>query len=319
MLVAANAGHCTLPGADHGCKGLQVEESFLAKEYTLLVNKYLNAAGVNTVFIQEDSLSAICAMANDSDADLFYSLHFNGAEHKATGTETMYCKGSTNGKIFAECVQKQLVDTLGLPDRGCKTDSLYVTRNTNMTAILIEVGFLENNPEEEQFLIDHKDDACRAIARGITDAINAIYGQASDVPATKSTPTASAPTGSLKPGMVSKYFAANEVCCHCCGRQGATQELLQFLDDLREALGRPLYVTSVYRCPAHNAEVGGVPNSQHTQGTAADTYVDGLTIDELADMGVRLGADGVGRYYSQGFVHFDVRDGRSGSDIEWTG
>ena len=62
MLVAANAGHCTLPGTDHGCKGLQVEESFLAKEYTLLVNKYLNAAGVNTVFIQEDSLSAICAI-----------------------------------------------------------------------------------------------------------------------------------------------------------------------------------------------------------------------------------------------------------------
>lgn len=318
MLVAANAGHCTLPDTDHGCSGVQIEESFLAKEYTTLINKYLNAAGVDTVFIQEDSLSAICAIANDSNADLFYSLHFNSAGTKASGTETLYCKGSTNGKIFAECVQKQLVDTLGLPDRGCKTPSIYVTRNTNMTAILIEVGFLGNNPEEEQILINRKDDACRAIARGVTDAINKIYGQASDVPEEASHPPTKASSGN-KPGMVSKYFAANEVCCHCCGRQGAVPELLQFLDDLREAIGRPLYVTSVYRCPVHNEEVGGVPNSQHTQGTAADTYCDGLSVDQLADIGVRLGADGVGRYYSQGFVHFDVRAGRAGKDIEWVG
>ena len=316
MLIAMNAGHC--PGKDPGRVGKTITEAELTRDYVQLINKYLNAAGVDTIFIQEDSLSAICAIANDNDADLFLSLHFNGATSpSATGTETFYCKGSKYGQIFAECVQNQLTSTLQLPDRGIKTDSLYVTRNTNMVAILTEVGFL-SNPTEEKFLIARKDDACRAIARGVTDAINKIYGEASDVQPTKSTPSQSQPT-QLKPGMVSKYFAANEVCCHHCGKQGATPELLQFLDDLREAIGRPLYVTSVYRCPVHNAEVGGVPNSQHTKGTAADTYCDGLTVDELADIGIRLGADGIGRYYGQQFVHFDVRNGRNYSQIEWTG
>lgn len=317
MLIAGNAGH--YPGKDPGCLGSRITEAELTKDYVTVINKYLNMAGVDTVFIQEDSLSLICAIANDNDADLFYSVHFNAANSKASGTETFYCNGSKNGKIFAECVQKQLIDTLGLIDRGVKTDGKYVTRNTNMTAILVEVGFLDN-PSDEQVLLSRKDEACRAIARGITDAINAIYGAASDIPKpVNKSNTQPKSSGGLKPGMVSKYFAANEVCCHCCGRQGATPELLQFLDDLREAIGRPLYVTSVYRCPTHNAEVGGVPNSQHTQGTAADTYCDGLSIDELADIGVRLGADGVGRYYGQQFVHFDVRNGRRGSDIEWVG
>lgn len=44
----------------------------------------------------------------------------------------------------------------------------------------------------------------------------------------------------------------------------------QVLDPLREAWGRPLRVTSGYRCPELNQAVGGVPHSQHTMGEAAD-------------------------------------------------
>lgn len=42
------------------------------------------------------------------------------------------------------------------------------------------------------------------------------------------------------------------------------------LDPLREAWGRPLVVTSGYRCPELNKAVGGSASSHHMRGMAAD-------------------------------------------------
>ena len=42
------------------------------------------------------------------------------------------------------------------------------------------------------------------------------------------------------------------------------------LDPLREALGRPVVITSGYRCADLNRDVGGSPTSQHLLGLAAD-------------------------------------------------
>lgn len=42
------------------------------------------------------------------------------------------------------------------------------------------------------------------------------------------------------------------------------------LDPLREKIGEPIIVTSGYRCPRLNKAVGGVSNSQHITGQAAD-------------------------------------------------
>lgn len=42
------------------------------------------------------------------------------------------------------------------------------------------------------------------------------------------------------------------------------------LEPVREKLGRQIVVNSGYRCPKHNLAVGGVVNSQHMKGEAAD-------------------------------------------------
>jgi uncharacterized protein YcbK (DUF882 family) len=44
------------------------------------------------------------------------------------------------------------------------------------------------------------------------------------------------------------------------------------LDPLREAYGKPIIVSSGYRCPKLNKAVGGVPTSQHMLGQAADIH-----------------------------------------------
>lgn len=56
------------------------------------------------------------------------------------------------------------------------------------------------------------------------------------------------------------------------------------LDPLREAYGKPIVVNSGYRSPALNKAVGGVPDSQHLTGMAADLRGEKNTKAELAEM-----------------------------------
>lgn len=47
------------------------------------------------------------------------------------------------------------------------------------------------------------------------------------------------------------------------------------LDEIRAQFGKPIIITSGYRCPQLNTAVGGVKNSQHMKGQAADIIVRG--------------------------------------------
>ena len=55
---------------------------------------------------------------------------------------------------------------------------------------------------------------------------------------------------------------------------GVSPLLLECFERIREALGgHPLTITSAYRTPERNAQVGGVPNSYHLQGRALDILI----------------------------------------------
>ena len=53
------------------------------------------------------------------------------------------------------------------------------------------------------------------------------------------------------------------------------------LDPLRESFNHPIKITSGYRCNKLNILVGGVKNSQHLTGKAADIYPIGTSFEEL--------------------------------------
>lgn len=55
----------------------------------------------------------------------------------------------------------------------------------------------------------------------------------------------------------------------------------RILEPLRAKLDKPIRITSGYRCPELNKAVGGVPNSAHIQGLAADIQVKGVSVEEL--------------------------------------
>lgn len=76
-----------------------------------------------------------------------------------------------------------------------------------------------------------------------------------------------------------KYFTDKELRCKCCGqlppqvRENLMALVDNILDPVREKLGRPVYITSPYRCLKHNTAVGSKPTSQHIKGEACDVYI----------------------------------------------
>ena len=82
-------------------------------------------------------------------------------------------------------------------------------------------------------------------------------------------------------------------------------ELVRKLQQLRDRIGKPISITSGYRCPAHNAAVGGAAGSQHLLGKAADIVVQGMAPAQVADHAEAIGFGGIGRY--AGFTHVDTR------------
>lgn len=114
---------------------------------------------------------------------------------------------------------------------------------------------------------------------------------------------------------MSKYFKPQEFRCkdgsvHPVYAGGVRDDLLLILDEIRERFGKPVIVNSGYRSPEHNARVGGVPNSFHIQGMAADIRPEDLKdLPKLYAIANEVNSTGgVGKYKT--FVHVDVGPAR---------
>jgi len=120
---------------------------------------------------------------------------------------------------------------------------------------------------------------------------------------------------------VSEYFTVGEVTQRDARRIPKTEavkanvvKLAKELDKVREAWGEPIGVTSWYRPPAVNKAVGGVSNSQHINGSAADIYPIGGDIHAFQKwLDTFWGDKALGYGAKKGFVHVDLRRGK----IRW--
>ena len=107
--------------------------------------------------------------------------------------------------------------------------------------------------------------------------------------------------------IISPHFNLSEFACPCCMRVMLHPKLLVKLIELRKILERPVYITSGYRCSRYNQKVGGITNSYHCIGLAADIKVKDINLIELLGYAEEIDFNGIGFYEKKNFLHLDVR------------
>lgn len=112
-----------------------------------------------------------------------------------------------------------------------------------------------------------------------------------------------------------KHFSKEEFACHHCGENLIELEFVQKLDDIRERLGKPMVITSGYRCPEHNNNISSTGlNGPHTTGRAADIHAPPeiardllrFAVKEFPGIGINLKGE-----HSSRFIHVDQLDYRA--------
>ena len=116
---------------------------------------------------------------------------------------------------------------------------------------------------------------------------------------------------------LSENFNSSEFDCHgsgCCSETIINPKLVEYVQKIRDHFGKPITITSGYRCPIHNKRVGGATGSRHSKGDAADIVVSGITPREVAKYAESIGIKGIGLYETNAdghFTHVDTRDVKS--------
>lgn len=117
-----------------------------------------------------------------------------------------------------------------------------------------------------------------------------------------------------------KNFTPSEVSCKCCGEIWGKEQgglppewffsAMDALQRLRTKWGKPIVLNCGHRCKQHNAEVGGVANSQHLTHIAFDCRCPFEQQQDFAQAAHDAGFRYVLTYPDRGFVHIDMRIGK---------
>lgn len=169
MEYGIDIGHNCPP--DSGATGIRKEDDLTMEIGTRVISK-LRALGhqvvdckpsTSTASSVTSSLQQRCDKANSNRVDTYVAIHFNKFNGQANGTEVF--AASDVGRRIAKSVLDSIVK-VGFFNRGVKDGSnLYVIRNTNMPAILIECCFCDSQKDMSLYNPDTLSDA---IVRGLT-------------------------------------------------------------------------------------------------------------------------------------------------------
>ncbi|NQP32825.1 hypothetical protein HO921_00240 [Streptococcus suis] len=188
------------PGATYG----GIQEKYLAMSVANKLKSNLIQMGYQVLMTRTgdynvDFKTERSQMANQSNADLFISLHFNATglgTTRTSGIETYWYQYDpeyqpkinkdkhndpirlAESEILAKQVQSSLINETGAVNRGVRRETFAVLRETDIPAVLVELGFMDN-PTELQTI---KQDAyhaklAKALAKGIDNWYGAVGGK----------------------------------------------------------------------------------------------------------------------------------------------
>jgi len=108
-------------------------------------------------------------------------------------------------------------------------------------------------------------------------------------------------------GQTTPYFTVGEFKCeHCNVYFPVESKLVDILHGIRVYFGKPVYITSGFRCSVQNRIDGGVANSNHLYGRAADIWISGVSMAQIVNYARTIGA-GADTYHVEGsYAHIAV-------------
>ncbi|AOY75066.1 N-acetylmuramoyl-L-alanine amidase CwlD [Clostridium formicaceticum] len=181
-VVLLDAGH---GGVDPGAvsKG-GVKEKDINLAIALYLKEYLEQSGAVVVMTRtkdeglyseggslrekkNEDLRKRKEMVKESGPDIFITIHLNSfPQTQYHGAQTFYPKDNTKGKVLAEKIQEELINTLDKNNKrvALPKEDVYIIKGLDIPTTLVECGFL-SNPKEEQLL--QKSSYQKQIAWGI--------------------------------------------------------------------------------------------------------------------------------------------------------
>ena len=173
--IMLDAGH---GGTDPGAVYNDRREKDDTLELTLAIGQILQDNGVDVVYSRATDVYLSpyqrAMLANESGVDFFISIHRNSfpTENTASGVESLVYDKTGIKYELAQEIDEQL-ETIGFIDLGVKArPNLVVLRRTKMPAVLVEVGFINSDVDNQLF-----DDNFQAIAQAIAEAILDVLNQ----------------------------------------------------------------------------------------------------------------------------------------------
>ena len=108
-------------------------------------------------------------------------------------------------------------------------------------------------------------------------------------------------------------FSPKEFQCSCCGEVDMDADFMFALQAIRSDYGKPMTITSGYRCENHPVEAKKQTTtiSPHRTGKAADIGCRGTDAYEILNLALAYGATGIGiaQKGDGRFLHIDTLDG----------
>jgi N-acetylmuramoyl-L-alanine amidase len=157
---------------DPGAVSDGFEEAAIVMDWANEIMAFLKCAGHKVVRTRINASDAAAVweradIARRYKGQVMLSLHCNAATGQASGTECFY-RGASN-KAKAAAISKAVAETLGIRDRGAKTESS--SQHSRLAVMdfqpcyLLEIGFIDNDGDRAKMMSpDLRAKACEALA-----------------------------------------------------------------------------------------------------------------------------------------------------------
>ena len=184
-IIVLDAGH---GGMDGGASAENVLEKEISLAVTLKIRDYLQEQGALVLMTRESDMDLAdedtkgirnrkqedlhnrVTFINESNADLFLSIHLNSIPSKRwKGAQTFYTGRFEENERVAKFIQTEIIRNLENTSREAKTiDQVYVMSNAKKPGALVEIGFLSNNEERENLIKEsYQEKIAAAVYKGV--------------------------------------------------------------------------------------------------------------------------------------------------------